>query len=269
MNEDAKQGGEAGFADLALDVARRLGPWATGLAVVWLLMPAIGGFALLGLAAAIQEWVQAQGTLGLVVYALLFAMLTGVALMPTYAMSGVAGFFFGAAFGSGAAMFGVVFGSLIGYVVAGALARKGVMGAIEASERARIVRRALVDRGLLTQLWLVTLIRFPPNSPFAMTNLVMSTTRVPLVPYAIGTAVGIAPRTLLAVFIGAAAAEAAQGLTKDALAQDAWVKWAGIAVGIAIFFALIQVFGRWARNALAAELEQSDEQRTDADRSTA
>ena len=62
---------------------------------------------------------------------------------------------------------------------------------------------------MLKTIGIITLVRFPPNSPFALTNLALSTCGTKLGPYALGTLIGMTPRT--AVAVGFAAWGADQG----------------------------------------------------------
>jgi uncharacterized membrane protein YdjX (TVP38/TMEM64 family) len=50
---------------------------------------------------------------------------------------------------------------------------------------------------------IVTLVRLPPNSPFALGNVAMASVRVPWSAYVVGTLLGVAPRTFAVVCIGA------------------------------------------------------------------
>ena len=61
----------------------------------------------------------------------------------------------------------------------------------------------------------MTLLRLPPNSPFAITNLVLAATRVPLLPFTLGTLLGMAPRIGLIVWLSAHASQLDLGIGKD------------------------------------------------------
>lgn len=233
--------------------ARALGPIVTGLAVLSTMMPAIVGFAVLGFAGQIRPFFVTTTHAGAAAYAALFALTTGLALAPTYALSGVAGYIFGFQAGPIVAMVGVIGGAMIGYVLGLLLARERVMHVIERNERARIIRNALVDRGFWPELGVVTLIRLPPNSPFAITNLLLSSTRVRPSIYLLGTATGIAPRTIIAAVLGAQIALAQQAITEIAN-QPQWLKIAGIGASVLIVLTLYIVFSRWSKEALRKHL---------------
>ena len=86
--------------------------------------------------------------------------------------------------------------------------------------------------GFFKTLGMVTLLRLPPNSPFALMNLLMSSVKVPRVPFVLGTIIGMSPRTVLAVVIGAGVNE----LTNDELTKAVpdWVIYGGIGLTVVV-----------------------------------
>jgi uncharacterized membrane protein YdjX (TVP38/TMEM64 family) len=186
------------------EIFRRLGP-AGPLALIAASLPAIGGFALLGLLTWLKPWIEAQGDLGILIYILAFTVLAGLAVLPTYAQAVLAGYVFKLTVGSVAALCGIFGASLVGYVIARKASGDRVVQLIEEQPKWRAVYNALLRSSPAKALMIVTLLRIPPNSPFAITNLVLAACRVPVVTYIVATVVGIAPRTIIAVGIGAAA----------------------------------------------------------------
>ncbi|MEO1130410.1 MAG: VTT domain-containing protein [Planctomycetota bacterium] len=246
---------------------REVGPVVGALIILSLTLPGIlGTFVLLGSVIGperLRSWVDSLGPYAAFICAGLFALTTGSAMLPTYALSFACGAIFGTMFEGGwIAMFGVVVGALIGYGWGALLARQRIMSVIDRHEKARIVRSALLDRPFLTELMIVTLIRVPPNSPFAMTNLAMSSTRVGLPAYIIGTAIGIAPRTLFAVWLGVSTVD----LTEAQSAGGRMRVFIGIAIGVAIFLLLYRLFSKWAREALDRHLDEHPEWARSSDR---
>jgi uncharacterized membrane protein YdjX (TVP38/TMEM64 family) len=192
------------------EVAKRLGP-AGILAIIAAAAPPLGSIALFATAGTTVPWLRAQGDAGVWLYAALFALFTGLALLPTYAQSGLAGYAFGLVNGSIASIAGFVGGGLIGYFIARRVSGERVVKLADENPKFKAIRRALVGEtidgrhvphGFWRTLGLVSLIRLPPNSPFALMNLAMASIRVPIVPYVLGTAIGMAPRTILASAIG-------------------------------------------------------------------
>lgn len=190
-------------------MAEALGP-AGVLGVAWALLPALFGFVLLANIDALSAWLRSNVWLGLAGYICVFVVASGLGVLPTYAQAVLGGWVFGTALGLPAALAGFVGGSLIGLIVARFVAQDRLMNLIAGNAKARAVHRALVGSGTQRSMGVVALLRLPPNSPFALTNLVMATTGVPLISYIVGTAVGMAPRTALAVVLADRAAAATQ-----------------------------------------------------------
>lgn len=230
---------------------RALGPVVAILTLLTVTLPMIGGFLVIGFAKKLQPWVQSHGTSGFLAFAALFGVTSGFALMPTYAMSFASGVFFGFGPGFGAAMIGILLGSVFGYAWGATIARPRVMKLIESNDKARVVREALIGQNFGRSLISVILLRFPPNSPFALTNLVMSSTRVNPVAFLMGTAIGIAPRTGFAVWIGAKIGD------MDKIQEDKSTKLYVIGASIIGFIVIYQVFSRWAKKALNERLAAS------------
>ena len=263
---------EKPLGQILLEQAKGVGPFVTALILLSAILPGPLGFFIIIKSAlfrsgAVENWINGLGGAALVVVGLAFALTTGSALLPTYALSIACGVYLGMAEGSAAAMIGVTLGALVGYFWGTILARKRVMAQIEHHPRAALIRRAIVDRGLAQETMAVGLIRIPPNSPFALTNLAMSATRVRLLPYVIGTAVGIAPRTIFAVWLGNQAGE----IQKAKSTGGKWVAIVGVAVAIVVFLIVYRVFSRWVKQELnrrvGADAGERGDPRTDSDRS--
>lgn len=233
-------------SEIAIQAAKDLGHVSV-LAAICATLPALGGFLLLGTMAGLKPKIEALGAGAPLLYAGAFALASGFALLPTYAMSIAAGYFFGLPVGGPAALIGVGVGAVIGYAWSSLLARKKAMQVIDSDKRARAVRDALADRGHIGTIGVVALLRFPPNSPFAITNLVMGATSVRFVPFAIGTVIGMAPRTILAAWIGSTAGDLVDAVNSGA---GPW-KLIGIGVSVAVALAVFWLFGRWSKQALA------------------
>lgn len=227
-------------------IVRKLGP-ASALAIGALAFPPIGGMLILVYIDTIARWFETHGAAGVWLYAAGFALFAGLALLPTYAQSILGGWAFGVAGGFPAALGGFVGGAIIGYGVARPTASARVTALINEKPKWAAVRDALVGGSPLKTLGIVTLMRLPPNSPFAMTNLVLASTRVPLWIYIVGTAVGMAPRTFAAVWLGATLHTQFTSLREGLDAQKPW--W-WLAVGIALTFVVLGVIGFIANRAL-------------------
>ena len=105
--------------------------------------------------------------------------------------------------------------AMVGYVLSGRVSGRRVMEAIEENPRWHAVHGALVGGGFWKTLLIVALLRLPPNSPFAVTNLVLAATRVALLPFMLGTLLGMAPRIGLVVWLSAHASQLDLTIGKD------------------------------------------------------
>ena len=182
---------------------RYLGP-AGMLALAWTLAPAVMGTYLLIYLGTVGDWLRAQPQ-GLLIYAAAFMVAAGIGFLPTVSQAVLGGWVFGFARGFPAALLGFLGGAVIGYTIARTVSRARVERLIAEDPRARAVRDALIGRGFWATMGVVALLRLPPNSPFALTNLAMAAVGVPKVAFAVGTLLGMAPRTAIAVLFAALA----------------------------------------------------------------
>jgi uncharacterized membrane protein YdjX (TVP38/TMEM64 family) len=227
-------------------LARALGP--TGLlGLAWTAAPAVCGTLLLASLAPVSEWLLYHRPVGLALYTVVFVLGAGLGFLPTYAQSILGGWVFGVAAGLPAALLGFTGGGGLGYAVARRVSKDRVEALIERNEKARAIRDALVGRGPLRTFLVVVLLRLPPNSPFALTNLVMATTGVPLPAFLAGTLLGMVPRTAVAVSLAAAAsATGAEDIQTFVRHRGPLLLVAGVVGGVAV----LGVLGAIARSAL-------------------
>lgn len=231
-------------------VLKRLGP-AAWLGIAWATIPAIAGITLLvnmGTATRLLKGTDENPGLpleiGLALYITIFIITAGIGVLPTVSQAILAGFAFGVAWGFPAAMIGFGGASIIGYFIAGKIARKKVEDEIHKHPKAEIIRDAFIHHGKVRALVILTLLRVPPNSPFALTNYVMSVTGVKLVPFLIATIVGMAPRTFAAVWIGH------QVTSWDEIEKPKWLIIGGMVLAVAILVGLGQLANKAVEQAM-------------------
>lgn len=233
------------------DTLRRLGPVGV-IAVIAAAMPAIGGIVLLTYSQAVADWLRSHGDFAVWLYILGFAMLAGLAVLPTYAQAVIGGFVFRFGVGFPAALAGFAGAALLGYVIARIASGDRAVKLIDEHPKWRAVVDALLGGGFARTLGIVTLLRLPPNSPFAACTLVLAATRVPPVVYLLGTLIGLAPRTAAAVYIGASVPE---------LSKADGTGWVAFAFAVATSLAVLLLIGHLANKALA-RFTQSERGRT-------
>lgn len=220
---------------------RRLGPAAV-LAGVWAVTPFVGLLLVGRYNAPIVDWLRAQGDAGLWIYIACFAVGAGLGLLPTWIQAVMGGYVFGLWRGFAGAEAGFVLAAIIAFVVSRTVARQRAEREIRSHPKARVVRDALVGRGFWGTLGVVTLVRL--NSPFALTNLVLTASGVPFVTYVVGTAVGLGVRTFIAVQVGS------QLTSLSEAEKPKWLIYGGIAVAVVLVLVIGQVAQR-AMNKLA------------------
>ena len=256
------QGSDVSFGE----VFRQLGP-AGPASVFAAIGPAIGGFVLLGSIGIVGKWLVERGPLGVVLYIGVFALTSGFAILPTYAQAALGGWAFGAVWGTAGAVAGLTGGAIIGCLLARSLGAQHVNSTIDRYPKAAIVRDALAPathagsgpRGWLKTLGVITLVRIPPNSPFALTNMLLGSLRLPLSGVIIGTVVGMVPRTALVAYV----ASLIEGeFNKDAAsaARPSWLFPVGIGVSLGVLFLLIALADRAIRRVGA--MGEADEDAT-------
>lgn len=232
---------------------KRIGP-AGPLGIAWTIMPAAAGIVLLGNLGAVADFLKQLPADGLVLYIAVFVVAAGLGMLPTYSQAILGGWVFGLSIGMPAALGGFLGGALVGYFVARTITRDRVEHVIESNVKAKAIADALVHRGFWRTTGMVALLRVPPNSPFALTNLAMAAAKTPLLPFAIGTLIGMTPRTTIAVAF--AAAGAANGRDIQELSDKApWMLAVGVATLILVL-AIVSYIGNRAIKRVLAERPQ-------------
>lgn len=237
--------GEIPKKDGLVSFFRRLGP-AGLLALAWTAMPILGGILLLAFIGEISAWLQDHKVLGIGIYVLIFIFSAGFGALPTYSQSLLGGWAFGTVNGFLAAWTGFIGASMVGYVVARTVSRRRVERLIEENIKAKAVRDALIGHGMVRTTAIVALLRVPPNSPFALTNLAMAASGVRLLPFVIGTAIGMAPRTLAAVWLASEGAKRGDDLV-DLFSRSR----VEVVIALVLMFLVLGIVGTIAKKAVA------------------
>lgn len=193
-----------------------------------------------------SDWLNSHDDMAFVIFAVGFGLAAGFACLPTYAASILGGWALGFQLGFPAAMVGFTLGAIIGYGVSRLVVQSRVESVVESRPEWRAVRDAMVGQGFWRTFLIVTLVRVPPSSPFAITNLVMASVQARLLPFMLGTLVGMAPRTGLVVYLSVLAREKYKNATDAANDTPWWYVPVGIALGVMV----LVVLGMIAKSAL-------------------
>lgn len=177
----------------------RLGPAAAATAF----LPPLGSIVLLGTMNESAPWLQSHGWAGVALFVAAFSVLGGLALLPTYGPSVLGGWAFGIGLGVAATLAGFLGAATLGFVIARRLSGDRLLNMLDESPKGRAIHRALLGRSAGRTTLVVTLLRVPPNGPFAMTNLLLAATGVSWGPFLLGSLMGLAPRVSAAVVVGA------------------------------------------------------------------
>lgn len=246
--------------DSRTSLFREAGP-AGILAIAWTLLPAVLGLTLLVQLGAISEWLGSMGNLGIVVYISIFAVSAGLGLLPTYAQAILGGWVFGTLVGIPAALAGFTLASAIGYAIARLVSGERIEAMLRRHRKAETIKQALIGNGLWRTFGIVTLIRIPPNSPFALTNLLIAACGVKFGICLIATAIGMLPRTAVAVFF-AAAARSTGATDIQTFVKDGLGFWA-LAIGIVVMLIVLMIISAIAKRALDHMTQSSADQASD------
>ena len=170
-------------------------------------LPPVGSLVLLATIPYSAAWLRAHHEGGLVVFVTVFALCGGFALLPTYTPAVLGGWVFGAPAGLAATLAGFAGAAAIGFALARHVAGERLAAVLGEHPRGLAIHDAFVRSGFLRAVMVVVLVRLPPSSPFALTNVLLASSAVRFVPFLVGTVVGIAPRAAAAVAIGAGVAQ--------------------------------------------------------------
>ena len=202
-------------------------------------LAALSYLPLRGWAGSLQEWIDGLGPSGAVLFAAIYVVAT-LLFLPARILTLAAG-----------ALFGIVGGFLLVYAAAMAAA-VAAFYITRYAPRERVkkffARHALlrtVNKALRKAGWrVIALMRLSPLVPFTVQNYFYGATKVTFAQFALGTAVGIAPGTLVEVALGATGRAAAGGGAAD---------WAMLGVGVVATGAVTWYIGRVARAHLGSK----------------
>jgi len=170
------------------------------------------GRALGGYVEALRSLVADLGPAAPLVFGLAYAAAV-VAFVPGSALTLAAGALFGVATGVVTVFAAAVAGSAAAFLVARYLARDAVERRIAANPKFAAIDRAIGSEGLK----IAFLLRLSPAIPFTLLNYALGLTRVRFADYLLAS-LGMIPGTLLYVYLGAVAGDAASAAAADGAA---------------------------------------------------
>lgn len=175
----------------------------SGVVVFAALGQAVGGVLALGLAYTWAGWLR-EGGFGIGLLLVLIGLVgCGFALLPTHVLSLICGWALGLPVGFAVAVLTATAAAPIGYRVGQVLAGPGILEILRRYPRGAAVCEAITRASAWRAGVLVGLLRLSPIVPYGSTNILAAIFRVPLPPFLIGTLIGLSPRVMLVVGLGA------------------------------------------------------------------
>ena len=164
---------------------------------------ALGGVAALGLAYAYADTLREGGFIIGLLLLVGGALGCGFALLPTHVLSLLCGWAFGLPVGLAVALTGATLGSPLGYAIGRRLAGPGMIEVITRNPKGAAVCEAVTRSSPIRAFVLIGLLRLSPVVPYGSTNVLAAVFRVPMLPFLLGTLLGLAPRAAAVVLLGA------------------------------------------------------------------
>lgn len=162
-------------------------------------------FPLLDWVGAFAQWAERLGTVGALLYGVLFGM-TSMLMLPSIPFTIIAGFAFGMVKGVISIMVGIAIGAALGFLFARYAARGAIAQKIAAHPRFGVIDRAIAADG-----WkIVGLLRLCPV-PFGITNYLYGLTAIEFWRYMGASLVGMLPGCVAFVYVGAFGKQTIEG----------------------------------------------------------
>jgi uncharacterized membrane protein YdjX (TVP38/TMEM64 family) len=195
----------------------------------------------------VLAWVEGLGTLGTVVFALVY-VLACVFFIPGSLLTLGAGLLYGVVKGTALISVASILGATAAFLVGRYVARDWVARKIEGNPKFQAIDEAVGREG-----WkIVGLTRLSPVFPFNLLNYAYGVTRVSLRDYFFASWVGMFPGTVMYVYLGSLAGSLASLGTPTG--QRSPAQWALYLVGLLATAAVTVYVTRLARAALAKKV---------------
>lgn len=221
----------------------------TPIALATTIMPPIGGtIFVLTAASPLAFWLKDNWEIGVVLFTLGVIVFCGLSILATNIIGILGGWAFGFELGIISLMFGIVSAATVSFLIHSRIVGDTLPHVFEHHPKGQVVYQALIGQSKWRTTLIIFLLRLSPAMPFALTNFLMASARVPLKSYVAGTFFGMLPRSSAVVFVGSGLSE----LTFND-PQEAWLIVFGIVATIVsiIFITIV------ARRALARMTRQN------------
>jgi uncharacterized membrane protein YdjX (TVP38/TMEM64 family) len=195
------------FIDKIVAYVKELGR-ITPLAFLTAAMPAVGGtIFLMVFAYSLGYWLRDHWQTGAPLFLLGVIVFCGLGLLATNILGIISGYAFGFELGILVMMTGIVCAATVAYFINSKIVGDKLPHVFENHPKAQAVYQALIGQSLWRTTLVIFLLRLSPAMPFALTNFLMSSARVPLKSFVPGTFFGMLPRSSAVVLVGSQLSE--------------------------------------------------------------
>ena len=201
------------------------------------------------------EWIQCQGTWGLIFLVVLYAVIC-LFFLPGSVLTLAAGFMFGMVRGTIAASLGAALGATAAFLLARAMVRGWIEHRLATHPKFLALDRAIGDQGFK----IVLLTRLCSLFPFDLTSYLFGLTNVPLGRYVAATWLGRLPEILVWAYVGSMAkslADLAAGKVEFGIENELL-----FGLGLVAMVAVAVVVAHIARKAIRDVVEDTDPKET-------
>jgi uncharacterized membrane protein YdjX (TVP38/TMEM64 family) len=193
----------------------------------------------------LRGWLAGRGARGVAAYIVIYILAT-ILLIPGSPIGLLAGVLYGPWWGTLFVSAGATLGAAAAYL----LGRYAFRSAVEKAT-AKAPKFAAIDRAIGKNGWkIVALLRLSPVVPFNLSNYFFGLTAIRFIPYVLVSWVCMLPGTLLYVYLGYAASQAAGAGGPQA---NGWLHWTLLGIGLLLIGAVSVYITKLAKRALASE----------------
>jgi uncharacterized membrane protein YdjX (TVP38/TMEM64 family) len=200
----------------------------TPIAFLTAILPMVGSTVLLSVAYPLGFWLRENWEVGSGLFLVGVVTFCGLALLPTNVLGILSGWSFGFEFGILILALGVVSAATVSFLVHSRIVGNRLPELFEKNPKTHAVYNSLVRNNTRRTTLIIFLLRLSPAMPFALTNFLMASARVPVKSFIVGTFFGMLPRSSAVVFVGSGLSE-----LNFANPQEAWLIVFGIVATIA------------------------------------
>jgi uncharacterized membrane protein YdjX (TVP38/TMEM64 family) len=230
------------------DYLKELGK-LTPIALATAIMPGLfGTIFLLTVAYPLAYWLKEHWQIGAFLLFLGIIVFCGLSILATNIIGIISGFAFGFELGILVLMAGIVSAATFSFLIHSRIAGERLPQVFENHPKANAVYKALIGQNAWRTMLIIFLLRLSPAMPFALTNFLMASARVPLKSYVPATFGGMLPRSTAVVFVGSGLSE----LSFDN-PQEVWLLIFGIVATI-ISIIFVTIIARRALERITGDL---------------